>query len=134
MPVPASPPWARQGLRFLLVGLAQLLLDWSLYVLLTGLGADTAWANPFSRFCAMLPGFWGHGRYTFADADGARLGWARLARFLPTWTVLTVLGTWVLSWLAGTRGLPAAWLAKPALEAVLAVLSFLALRAWVYRR
>jgi putative flippase GtrA len=134
MPPALSPTWHRQGLRFVLVGLAQLLLDWALYVLLTGLGADTAWANPLSRFCAMLLGFWGHGRYTFADGNGARLGWARLARFLPTWLLLTLLGTVALDWLEGARGLPAAWLAKPAVEAVLAALSFFALRTWVYRR
>ncbi|KAA2283275.1 GtrA family protein [Arenimonas fontis] len=134
MPAVAPSPWARQGFRFVIVGLAQLLLDWAVYVALTGLGADTAWANPLSRFSAMLLGFWAHGRYTFADEAGARLGWRRLARFLPTWLALTALGTIVLAWLADLRGLSAAWLAKPAVEAVLAVLSFLALRAWVYRR
>ena len=134
MPRLPSLPWAGQGARFVIVGLVQLLVDWAGYVLLTWAGLDTAWANPASRALAVVLGFWLHGSYTFADADGARLGRSRVWRFLATWAGLTVLGTVALHLLVARFSLGAAWLAKPAIEAVLAVISFLVLRGWVFRK
>ena len=134
MPSIRPPAWARQGFRYVAVGLFQLVLDWGGFVALTAAGVDTAIANPTSRTCVMLLGFWLHGTYTFADGNGHRLSWGRLARFLTTWVTLTVLGTVLLKQLADAHGLGAAWLAKPMVEACLAVMSFLSLRFWVFRK
>lgn len=134
MPSIRPPAWARQGFRYVAVGLFQLVLDWMGFVAMTAAGVDTAIANPTSRTCVMLLGFWLHGSYTFADDDGHRISWGRAARFLLSWGTLTLLGTVLLKWLADSHGLPAAWLAKPAVEACLAVMSFLSLRFWVFRK
>lgn len=56
-----------------------------------------------------------------------------MARYAPTWIALTVAGTLALAAIEARFGLRAAWLAKPAVEAVLAVVSFFALRYWVFR-
>lgn len=134
MPSSSRLPVASQGVRFVIVGLIQLVLDWLGYVALTHAGLDTAWANPASRTFAMLFGFVLHGSYTFADDEGARLGWQRALRFLLSWGSLTLLGTVLLRMLAESRGLPVAWLAKPVVEAFLAVISYVLLRFWVYRK
>jgi putative flippase GtrA len=124
---------ARPGVRFVVAGLAQLALDWGLFVVLTTFGVPVAVANPAARLCVVAFGFWLHGVYTFADDGEHNLGWAQLSRYAPTWIALTIVGTVALAAIEGRFGLRLAWLAKPAVEAVLAVVSFLALRYWVFR-
>jgi len=124
---------ARQGLLFLLVGAFQLLLDWLLFVALSALGVQVALANVSARISAALAGFWLNGRLTFAGPAGPRLGGRRLVRFLFLWLVMTALSTALIAWTAGAFGLQHAWLAKPGIEALLAGLSFLLQRHWVYR-
>jgi len=48
------------------------------------------------------------------------------------WTVLTLLSTVLVATLADHLSLQAAWLAKPVVEAGLAVVSFFISRHWVY--
>ena len=124
---------ASSSVRFVLAGLAQLALDWGLFVVLTTLGVPVAVANPVARLCVVAFGFWLHGVYTFAQAGTTNLGWGQLARYFPTWLVLTAIGTVALAMIEPRFGLQAAWLAKPLIEAVLAVVSFLVLRYWVFR-
>ena len=125
--------WAGQGFRFVLVGLAQVVVDWAAYVALTWAGMDTAWANPVARACGMALGFWLHGAYTFADGHGARWEPGRAWRFAATWGVLTAIGTVGLRQLVASYGLEAAWLAKPLVEGVLALVAFFLWRHVVYR-
>jgi putative flippase GtrA len=125
---------ARSGVRFIITGLTQLALDWGLYVALTHAGMPVAVANPLARVCVVCFGFWMHGAYTFAGAGGRNLGWAQAARYAPTWITLTVLGTLALAGIESRFGLRATWFAKPAIEAVLAVVSYVALRQWVFRQ
>ena len=47
--------------------------------------------------------------------------------------MLTVLGTLALSAITREFGLQMAWLAKPVLEVVLAVVSYFVWRCWVFR-
>jgi hypothetical protein len=61
---------------------------------------------------------------TFADAGQSRLGWRRFARFLALWLLLTACST-LLVGVVGPCRLRWAWLAKPVVEAGLAVVSFL---------
>jgi putative flippase GtrA len=124
---------AAPGVRFVLAGLAQLALDWGLFVVLTTLAVPVAIANPASRLCVVAFGFWLHGVYTFADGGVANLGWGQLRRYAPTWIALTTLGTVALAAIEPRFGLQAAWIAKPLVEAVLAVASFFALRHFVFR-
>jgi putative flippase GtrA len=124
---------ARPGVRFVIAGLTQLVLDWGLFVLLTTLGVPVTVANPAARLCVVAFGFWLHGVYTFADDGQHNLGWGQLSRYAPTWIALTITGTLALAAIESRFGLRATWLAKPLVEGVLAVVSFFALRHWVFR-
>ena len=126
-------PLLRQGGYYLVFGVLQLLLDWLLLVALTALGMPVAPANLASRTSAALLGFWLNGRYTFADGHGQRLGWRRFARFWLLWLAMTAISTVLVAVVASRLGLHQAWLAKPLVEAGLAVVSFFALRHWVFR-
>jgi putative flippase GtrA len=131
-----SPPnsaWLRQGASFVLVGLLQLLLDWAIFVALTSLGLSAPAGNVLGRVCGALLGFWLNGRMTFAVQGKPRLGWRRFARFLIVWVALTVISTLAVTWVATALGLQQAWLAKPLVEGVLAVLAFFLWRHVVYR-
>ena len=126
-------PLLRQGGYNLVFGVLQLLLDWLLLVALTALGMPVAPANLASRTSAALLGFWLNGRYTFADGNGQRLGWRRFTRFWLLWLAITAISTVLVAVVASRLGLHQAWLAKPLVEAGLAVVSFFALRHWVFR-
>ena len=132
---PSSPRQLlfRQGGSFIAVGLAQLLLDWLVFVGLTALGVPAAPGNLAGRISGALLGFWLNGRYTFASAGHQRLGWKRFGRFLAIWVPATALSTWLVTMVAAALGLQLAWLAKPLVEGALAVLSFFLLRHVVYR-
>lgn len=123
----------RQGGQFVLVGLLQLLLDWAVFVAATALGMPVAPGNLLGRVCGAMLGFWLNGRYTFAVAGDARLGWRRLARFVLLWIAFTVASTWLVGQVAGALGLGYAWLAKPLVEGLLAGVSFFAWRHLVFR-
>lgn len=131
-PTPASDLF-RQGGSFIVVGLLQLLLDWLLFVALTALGMPAAPANLAGRIGGALLGFWLNGRVTFAQAGAPRLGWRRFGRFLLVWLPLTAISTLAVGWVAAALGLPLAWLAKPLVEGVLAVVAFFLWRHVVYR-
>lgn len=123
----------RQGSRFILIGLVQLVVDWAVFVGATALGMPTVPANVLGRVCGMLLGFWLNGRYTFAADGTQRLGWARFARFLALWLLLTAVSTLLVTLAAQQLGLAYAWLAKPIVEGGLAAVSFLLMRRFVYR-
>ena len=126
-------PLLRQGGYYLVFGVLQLLLDWLLLVALTALGMPVAPANLASRTSAALLGFWLNGRYTFADGNGQRLGWRRFTRFWLLWLAITAISTVLVAVVASRLGLHQAWLAKPLVEGVLAVVAFFLWRHVVYR-
>ncbi|MBK0027683.1 GtrA family protein [Stenotrophomonas sp. S48] len=124
----------RQGTAYLVIGLAQLLLDWLLFVACTAAGMPVVPANVVGRLGGMLLGFWLNGRYTFADAQGGqRLGWRRFARFLALWVLMTIASTLLVAAADHALGLQYAWVAKPLVEGGLACVSFLLMRFVVYR-
>lgn len=129
----ASVSLLRQGSHFVIIGLIQLGLDWAVFVGATALGVPTVPANVLGRVCGMLLGFWLNGRYTFAAEGNHRLGWARFARFLALWVLLTAVSTVLVTSAALHLGLGYAWLAKPVVEGGLAAASFLLMRRFVYR-
>jgi putative flippase GtrA len=124
---------SRQVLLFLLVGAAQVLLDWTVFVLLTHAGLAVAAGNVLGRASGACLGYWLNGRYTFADGGRPRLAGVHLRRFVVAWLVLTVLSTLLVAGIAGRFDLRAAWLAKPAVEACMAALGFVVWRQWVFR-
>ena len=124
---------ARQGVRFLAVGCCLIVLDWAVFVALTALGVMPVPANIAGRMIGALAGFWANGKITFSVPGSPRLGRRRFARYLVLWTTLTLLSTVLVTLLAEHLSLEVAWLAKPVVEAGLAVLSFIVSRHWVYR-
>ena len=125
---------SRQVLLFLLVGAAQVALDWAVFVALTHAGVAVAIGNVIGRVCGACLGYWLNGRYTFTGPDGRpRLGPAQLRRFIAAWLVLTALSTLLVWSVADRVSLEMAWLAKPAVEALIAAIGFVVWRQWVYR-
>ena len=128
-----SPLW-RQGASFLAIGLLQLVVDSLLFIAFSAFGVAAAAANPASRACAAGLGFWLNGRFTFAQDGSPRLGALHMRRYVITWLTLTATSTAAVTAADHLLGLHGAWLAKPLIEAALALVSFAVLRHWVYRR
>lgn len=122
----------RQGRHFVLIGIAQWLLDWCTMVALSRIGAAVALANIAGRICGALLGFWLNGSITFAR-DGAAPGWPQLGRYSLLWSVNATISTIAVSAVDASQGLHGAWFAKPLIDALLAIGSFVASRHWVYR-
>ena len=124
---------SRQFLLFLLIGGAQVVVDWAMFVALTYAGLPLVAGNLAGRATGACLGYWLNGRYTFARDGRARLGRAQLLRFIVAWLLLTALSTLLLSGVEHRFDLRAAWLAKPAVEALMALLGFAVWRQWVFR-
>lgn len=123
----------RQGSQFVVVGLVQLALDWLVFVIATALGVPVVPGNLLGRISGAVLGFGLNGRFTFAHEGGARLGWRRFGYFMAMWIPLTALSTWLVALTSHSLGLQWAWLAKPLVEALLAVVSFFLSRHLIYR-
>lgn len=115
---------------FLLVGGVQFVLDAGLFVLLTWLGAVPFWANLLARFSAALLGFLLNGKLTFKQS---RLGRYQLWKYVLLWAGLTALSTGAVVTAGRLAGLEGAWMAKIVIEILLAGLSFVLMRQWVFR-
>jgi putative flippase GtrA len=115
------------------VGGLQLLADWGVFVLLTGLGLAVVPGNLLGRVAGASLGFWLNGRYTFSRDGQPRLGGQRLLRFGVVWAVLTIISTLAVQQINAAASLQWAWMAKPAVDALLALAGFAASRRWIYR-
>ena len=122
----------RQVAGYAIVGLAQLGVEWIVFVAGTMLAIPVPVANILARVSGASLGFWLNGRFTFASA-GARLDRRALGRFIVSWCVLTVVGTAAVTWLDKAGGLPLAWIGKPVIDIALAAFGFLASKYWIYR-
>jgi putative flippase GtrA len=123
---------ASQGARFIVAGIAQLLLDWSVFSLFHALTTATIAPNIAGRFAGAMLAFWLNGRFTFADAGQARLGSRRFARYVSLWVGLTVLSTFGMKAIDTLVGGASVYWCKLPVEALMAVLSFFISRHWVY--
>ena len=122
----------RQGRWFVLVGAAQWVVDWSAMVLLSHAGVGVVRANLAGRVCGALLGFWLNGSITFAR-DDASPRWRQGLRYVVLWCVCAALSTTGVATIASMFGLGWAWLAKPLMDGLIAIGSFLVSRHWVYR-
>jgi putative flippase GtrA len=122
----------RQGSHYIAIGLLQYVVDWGVMVALSHFGLPVEIANVAGRVSGAVLGFWLNGRITFAN-DQTTLGRQQLQRFVLLWMCTTALSTWAVGAVENAAGLQWAWLAKPAVELLLAGMSFLASRHWVYR-
>lgn len=123
----------RDGAKFSVVGAIQVALDSATYIGLTTLGVPTPPANVCGRIAGAVLGFWLNGSVTFAHHDQPRFRW-RLARYVLLWIVLTIVSTAALTVIGHRAGLRNTWWAKPLIETVLGMTSFLICRHWVYRK
>jgi putative flippase GtrA len=123
----------RQGVSFLAVGIGLIVVDWLVFVLLTAVGTTSVVANVAGRVAGALLGFWVNGRVTFAQAGVGKVSVRRFVRYALLWSLLTLVSTALVALCAGHFGLRLAWLAKPLVEAGLALVSFMVSRHWVYR-
>jgi putative flippase GtrA len=123
----------RQGSHYMAIGMLQYVVDWGVMVTLSHFGLSVELANVAGRVSGAVLGFWLNGRITFANEAGPP-GRRQLQRFVLLWLVMTALSTWTVGTVENTAGLRWAWLAKPAVELVLAAMSFTVSRHWVYRR
>ncbi|SBV37054.1 conserved membrane hypothetical protein [uncultured Stenotrophomonas sp.] len=115
---------------FLVVGGVQFVLDSGLFVLLTYWGMVPSGANLLTRFSAALLGFLLNGKLTFRQS---RLTREQLARYVLLWVLLTLLSTGAVVVMDRVVGIQAAWGAKVFVEILLAMLSFVLMRRWVFR-
>ena len=122
----------RQGRYYLAIGLLQYVVDWGVMVALSHFGLSVEIANVAGRVSGATLGFWLNGRFTFVD-DTSVLGPRQLRRFMLLWLCMTGISTWSIGTIENVAGLRWAWLAKPLVEIVLACVSFMASRHWVYR-
>lgn len=124
---------SRQFLLFLLMGGVQVVVDWAMFVALTYAGLPLVAGNLAGRATGAALGYWLNGRYTFASDGRPRLDAVHLRRFLAAWLAITALSTLLLAGVEQRMDLQAAWIAKPAIEALMAVIGFAVWRQWVYR-
>ena len=123
----------RQGMAYGLAGGMALLLDWASFVALTWLGMPSIPANVLARLAGALLAYLLNGVFTFRDAEGSKLGGRRFGRYVATWCLMTFASTWAIQAIEQGAGLQWAWLAKPAVEGVLAAITFVVYRAWIYK-
>ncbi len=126
----------RQPLLFLLVGGLQYVLDAALFTVLLSLGVTTVPANVLSRASAAAGGFLANRYLTFGQrSDTFNRFSSSLARFVVLWLCLTLLSTVLLVLVRQGWGnqLEFQVTAKLLVEALLAVISFLASKYWVFR-
>ncbi len=120
----------RQGKRYLTIGIAQMLLNWAVFVALTALGMPVQPANVLGRIAGANLGFWFNGYYTFSKQ---RLDRLHALRFVVVWTLLTILSTLLIGIVDFHLGLHTTWLAKPLVEAGVACIAFFLWKYVVYR-
>ena len=127
----------KQLFRFLGIGLFQYVLDVFLFFVLFSLFQYSVLVNFVSRAVAAVAGYYLNGIFTFRVGSEVQSG-HRKANFLMLWSLLTVLSTLLLAavkFLAERNGwnLEVTVLAKPLVEAVLFLLSFVLQKHWVFR-
>lgn len=121
---------------FVAVGGIQYLLDAALFAVLISAGIATTPANITSRASAAAVGFVLNRYVTFGQRnDTLRRFRNSLLRFVLLWVSLTLVSTLAVLWLESVWGSDSSHriMAKLAVEAVLAVASFLLSRFWVFR-
>jgi putative flippase GtrA len=126
----------RQPLTFVAVGGFQYVLDTVLFGLLVTLGVDTVKANVTSRATAAAAGFVLNRYVTFGQRnDTVRRFGASLARFVALFVLMTALSTVLILGLESLFGEAgrSRIVYKILVELVLAVLSYVLARSWVYR-
>lgn len=126
----------RQPLLFVLVGGLQYLLDATLFGVLLSVGLGIPAANVLSRATAAAGGFLANRYLTFGKRSDTVASFAgSLLRFITLWVVMTFISTSLILAVTHNWGaeLGTQVAGKLVVEAVLAVISFLISKYWVFR-
>lgn len=121
----------KQGAGFIVVGLAQLAVDFSTFVLLSYMGVGVVIANVVARFMGAASGYSLNGLFTFSSHTHRSLHLVSACKFVIAWLCLTGFGTFAIVQLRDILHSPS-WVIKLLVESVLALVSFLAMRLWVF--
>lgn len=114
---------------FLIIGGVQFAFDSGLFIVLTYWGMLPLPANFLTRFSAAMLGFLLNGKVTFGQS---RLTRQQLLRYVLLWISLTLLSTGAVTVTGSMGGIQAAWVMKICIEILLAMLSFVLMRRWVF--
>jgi len=125
--------WLKQGRYFVLVGILQWVVDWSVAATLSVLGIHVAYANVAGRVSGALFGFWLNGSFTFSQTRERSSKSRQLIRYAALWCATAAASTTGVVLLNRLFGLQGALLGKPVIDTLLALCSFLASRYWVFR-
>lgn len=135
--MPVTGQSARAGAKqltfYLIFGFTQLGIDWATFVALTFTGLPIPAANVTSRLTAALVGYLLNGTFTFRSPSQPTLNRRALFRYLLLWALLTAVSTALIFFIESRSDIAVARLAKPLVEGFLAVISFVAMKFWVYR-
>lgn len=126
----------RQPILFVLVGGLQYLLDATLFGVLLSAGLAIPAANITSRASAAAIGFLANRYLTFNKRSDTVTSFAgSLLRFIALWLAMTIISTGLILAIANFWGaeLSIQVAGKLIVEAVLAVISFLISKYWVFR-
>jgi putative flippase GtrA len=123
----------KEGASFGIAGLIQLGIDWLVFVTLTKFGVIAAAANMLGRVSGASVGFWLNGKWTFRDADRARLEHRHLGRYVVWWLTTALVSTAAVTAIAHFASVETSWAAKPFIDAFLAACSFFVSKYWIYR-
>jgi putative flippase GtrA len=119
-----------QGARFLVTGVAQVAVDFLAFIAFLAAGFGVPSANVGGRIAGAAAGYLINGLWTFRREGERTVTRASLMRFIASWLLLTTVSTLAVA--AATRAGADPRVAKIGVEAVMAILSFLLMRAWVY--
>lgn len=126
----------RRPILFLAVGVFQYLLDAGLYAVLISTGMGTVPANISSRASAAAAGFLLNRYLTFGQRNETLQRFRQsLLRFVLFWGLMTLLSSALIILLESAWGSDnsSRIAAKLLVEALLAVISYLVSRFWVFR-
>ena len=125
--------WLRQIFVFGIVGVIQVVIDSAVLIGLSAAGVGIAIANVAGRLSGACAGFLLNGTTTFSSQTKQRLHGMHLTRFSITWIALTIISTSLIYILRHYGSIESAWAAKPAIEALLALVSFFISKFWIYK-
>ncbi|MGL6291764.1 MAG: GtrA family protein [Silanimonas sp.] len=123
----------REGFRFVLVGLAQLMIDWAVFVATSAAGLPVAGANVLGRVAGASFGYVANARFTFVARRREPLDRWTFLRFASLWCATAAVSTVAMALVEREFGLAHAWILKPVVDGALVGASFLVNRYWVYR-
>ena len=128
-------PYAQRQLIFYVAfGFTQLFVDWAGFLLLSHIGVPLAVANPTSRLFAAVVGYLLNATLTFKrSALDRHVNVGSFLRYAALWLATTVCSTLLIAGATSIFGNSSLPIVKLLVEGIMACLSFVSMKFWVYR-